>query len=80
MPLTDTFGVPWAHITTCKEGQTVKCDGGFDCIPEGEKRTIKSDSRFKDRFQSLYIYCAEGKHFLSGQVGEDGELIGLYPV
>lgn len=77
MPLSDTKGVPWAHSDTCKAGDRLKCDGDFTCMAEGTVSTVQSSGDNRD-FMSLFIPCADGKHFLDCQIGEDGELVGLY--
>lgn len=89
MPLTDTNGVAWAHSTTVKVGDKLRCDGGFTCLAKGDVREVKRndgsladthDPEYaKDPFARLYIDCADGTHTLDGQVGDDGELVGLYP-
>lgn len=89
MPLTDTKGVLWAHKDTIKIGDTVRADGGFTCIENHTRLTVMSDPGFMtghaeqpdaDSFERLYVPCGDGQHFLSGQLGVDGELVGLYSV
>lgn len=52
-------------------GSIVKADGGFTCIEPGE-HVVHADEHGK-----LFILCADGRHFLDGQVGGDGTLIGI---
>jgi hypothetical protein len=86
MPLNDTKGVPWAHRDTCKAGDRLKCDGDFTCMAEGTVSTVQAEPKREAQFEpgeyedfmSLFIPCADGKHFLDCQIGEDGELVGLY--
>lgn len=73
MPLHDTKGVPWAHSDTCKAGDQLKCDGGFTCIETGAVVTVHAN-----KGGELFVPCADGQHYLIGQVGEDGELVGMY--
>ena len=89
MPLTDAFGRAWAHKTTVKVGDVLECDGDFTCIAKGDRRRVKRwdgdrsghDLEYsKTPFARLYIRCGDGKHFLHGQEGDDGELVGLYSV
>lgn len=79
MPLEDTKGVKWAHSDTVKEGDRLICDGGFTCLHEHSTSVVKADHT-KIGIEALYIECADGQHFLDGQIGDDGELVGLYPV
>jgi hypothetical protein len=87
MPLTDKAGHLWAHRSTVKAGDVLITDGGFTCMGNHERKVVKSfegpllhcDAEYaKDPFARLYIDCSDGTHGLDGQVGEDGELIGLY--
>jgi hypothetical protein len=89
MPLTDSFGRAWAHRDSIKVGDVLECDDGFTCIRPGDHKIVKAfegelkhhDPEYaKDPFARLYIECSDGTHSLDGQVGEDGELVGLYPV
>lgn len=89
MPLTDTNNKPWAHSTTVKAGDVLRTDGGFTCMKEGHHKIVHlapegsvkgNDPEYdKDPISRLYVECDDGKHLLCGQVGDDGELIGLYP-
>jgi hypothetical protein len=89
MPLTDTQGRRWAHSSTVKAGDVLECDGGFTCMCEGDKKVVKelplplkhcSAEYAKDPFARLYVDCTDGTHTLDGQIGEHGELVGLYAV
>lgn len=89
MPLTDNFGKAWAHSKTVKAGDKLQCDGGFTCLGDGEVVTVhhhagdlpNHDPEYlKEPIARLYIPCKDGKHFIDGQIGDDGELVGLYPV
>jgi hypothetical protein len=79
MPLKDMNGQTWAHEDSVREGHKLTTDGGFTCIAEHQTCTVKAEPCLIG-FASLYFDCANGQHFLDGQVGEDGELVGLYPV
>ncbi len=74
MSLTDKFGRPWALYAAVKEGDTLAMGSCFTCLRMGDRRTVL---RIKD---VLCIECDAGVHFLCGQVGDDGELVGMYPV
>lgn len=73
MPLTDRQGKPWAIYTNIKAGDRLKADGGFDCLAKGQISQVERDD------SGLFIRCEDGRHYLSGQLGDDDELIGLYP-
>lgn len=86
MALHDTHGKAYAHASKIKEGDRVKADGGFPCIPEGTVLTVRRDpAHSDDGLDGLYVDCTceetdtPQKHFLDGQSGEDGALTGLYP-
>lgn len=51
-------------------GDTLVCDGGFTCMGPGQ-RTVERDA------DGLFIRCNNGEHYLEGEVGCDGYLIGL---
>jgi hypothetical protein len=53
-----------------KAGDEVIADAGFDCLRAGTHK-VESDSA------GLFIPCKKGRHYLSGQEGDDGDLIGL---
>lgn len=74
MPLVDVQGRSWAHSSTVKTGDVLITDGGFTCMGKHARRTVKIDDTSGD----LYVDCDDGKHFLYGQTGDDGELVGLY--
>lgn len=78
MQLQDLKGAKWAHRDTIKEGDMVRADAGFTCIPDGAVLTVRRD-RTHEGFAGLCISCEDGNHWLSSQLGDDGELVGLYP-
>lgn len=59
-----------AYLDALKAGDLVYADAGFTCMEPGKKR-IEEDS------EGLYIVCDEGKHYLDGQLLDDGSLVGL---
>lgn len=60
------------NIADVKPGMKLKADGGFTCIKRGAVLTVEFDE------QGLpFVPCKRGGHWLAGQVGEGGELIGL---
>lgn len=60
-------------LTDLKPGDTIRLDGGFTCHAGGEA-VVKSDDT-----GNLYFDCDDGQHLLDGQIGPDGELIGVDP-
>ena len=85
----DKLGREYARADQVKAGDTLQCDDGFTCLKNGAKRVVKrlngklpgcSKEYAKDPFARLYIDCKCGPHMLDGQLGELGELVGLYRV
>lgn len=52
-------------------GDIVILDGGFTCHKAGEA-TVHSDDAGR-----LHFICNEGRHYLDGQLDEDGNLVGI---
>lgn len=82
MPLTDLKGRAWLHSEKVKPGDKVTCDEGFDCLSHTIEHTVRRDAKRGGGLGSLYLSCADGRHYLDGQLDEDdcGALVGLYPV
>ena len=59
-------------LSDLKAGDLVQVDDGFTCMRSGPRyvRVDKEDGR-------LYVHCAAGKHFLEGQLADDGTLVGV---
>lgn len=81
----DKFGRRYALAKNMAPGVILECDGGFTCMRDGSKHVVKASSiqrpnGGRPELSKLYISCKDGKHFLDGQLGDDGELIGLYQV
>ena len=57
-------------LSDLKVGDKVIADAGFDCLHAGTHK-VEGDSG------GLFISCKKGRHYLSGQEGDDGDLIGL---
>lgn len=60
-------------LSELKPGDVLIADGGFTCLLNGEACPVKAASS-----GNLYIPCADGQHFLDGQLDHDGDsLLGL---
>jgi hypothetical protein len=66
----DIAGRPW--LTNPQPGDVVETDGDFTCIGNKKRKHIQAD---KD---GLYFTCNAGRHYLCGQLNDDGEYVGLY--
>lgn len=77
MSITDVSGRPWAQATQIKAGMKLKTDGDFTCIPEGQIVEVKVDENRRG-FSRFFVDCKCGGHYLDGQVGDDGEVLGFY--
>lgn len=53
-----------------KKKDILLVDNGFTCMNEG-KYLVKIDKK------GLYVRCIQGKHYLDGQIGDDGFLVGM---
>lgn len=62
---------PFAKESEVRAGQYLTCDDRFTCVEAGARLRIKEDGN------GFYFKCAEGKHYLDGQVDDSGMLIGL---
>jgi len=60
-----------ARLDALKPGSTVLADAGFRCIAPASILSVKEDEC------GLYVKCSDGRHYLDGQLNEDGTLAGL---
>jgi len=58
------------RISDIAQGDRVLTDAGFTCMVANE-HTVEVDER------GPFVRCDHGKHYLEGQIGDDGELIGI---
>ena len=58
-------------LRNLQEGDTVIIDNGFQCMKAGKQVVERSNCGL------LYVRCEQGKHYLTGQVGDNEELIGI---
>lgn len=59
-------------ISEIEAGDFLFADSGFNCLRPGEQCEVQIDNG------KLFIGCADGRHYLEGQINADtGELVGL---
>lgn len=58
-------------ITDIKAGDVLIADGGFTCIRKGAECIVRGEGR------RMHVLCDQGEHYLEGQVGEHGTIIGF---
>jgi len=65
-------------LSDLKPGDRLRCDDGFTCIPPNAVRVVRGDD------EGLFIRCRGAEdcpgwdnHYLAGQVGKGGVLIGV---
>ena len=61
----------YAKETEVKVGTVLIADGGFTCIKEGAELAAQEDSA------GLFVPCADGHHYLDGQLDDGDVYIGL---
>lgn len=66
---TTAYSIP--KLADLKAGDAVVTDDGFTCMPLGQK-IVEADEH------GLFVRCSEGQHYLDGQEGDDGSLIGIF--
>lgn len=60
------------ELKDLKPGQILKADAGFTCLEDSQLCHVH-----EDKTDGLFIKCANGSHYLCGQVGDDGHISGL---
>ena len=75
-----TYEESYAIMSEVRAGDKLVADGGFTCIATGAILDVHADAD-----GALWVPCNGSgddthKHYLLGQLGADGELIGLTPV
>lgn len=64
---------PPVRLSELAAGQDVLVDADFTCIKPWSRLTVSADET-----GALFIRCREGRHYLDGQIGDDGDtLVGL---
>jgi hypothetical protein len=54
------------RLEDVKPGDVLIADGGFTCLTENGRCKVREDEH------GLYVICDEGKHYLDGQLDDDG--------
>ena len=68
----DRDGREYAKLTHLKNGDFIELDSGFTCHPPGIVLVRIEAGR-------LYFDCDKHKHYLDGQLADDGDsLVGIY--
>lgn len=57
----------FTKISEIAEGDTLIADDGFECILPGAELVVLSGMDGLLGKEGLFVRCAQGKHFLSGQ-------------
>lgn len=58
-------------LSEIKSGDWLKADGGFTCLKDGQVVSVHVDEA------GLFVPCRDGRHYLDGQEGTDGDCVGL---
>lgn len=61
-----------ATVFNLHQGVRIIVDGGFPCVKPGSRHFVRSDE------SGFYIACANGNHYLAGQLDEGTRYIGVY--
>lgn len=70
---TDVHGHEYAKLSQLKAGDFVVVDDGFDCMSAWQAFGVLEDEG------GLYLPCADGGHYLDGQLDTDNDtLVGIY--
>lgn len=64
-------GAGVTKVADLKPGDRLTDFFAWGCVPQGAVRVVRRDAE-----GYLFVRCAEGCHCLSGQTGDDGELVG----
>ncbi|HWT12265.1 MAG TPA: hypothetical protein VN231_05900 [Allosphingosinicella sp.] len=75
MPAIHYDAPAWAERAEVNPGDILIADGDFTCIDAGTRLTVERDLHSPD----LYVRCSEGKHYLDGQLDDQGRYVGLFP-
>jgi hypothetical protein len=61
----------FAKESEVRKSTVLVADGGFTCIVRGAVLIVEEDE------DGLWVSCSEGRHYLDGQLTENGEYVGL---
>lgn len=62
---------PLVKVEDLKPGDRLTDFEFWGCVPQDATRIVKADADGE-----LFVSCREGHHYLSGQTGPTGELVG----
>lgn len=70
------MGKSYVRLAEVRAGTKLMCDGGFDCMDDGDVMIVHADGNGE-----LYIQCECGQHYLDSQHDDVTDaLVGLYLV
>lgn len=55
-------------VKDVKKGSIIISDGNFTCLKENQYCIVHKEDN-----NQLYVKCSEGRHFLDGQLSDDGK-------
>jgi len=59
-----------------REHDILMNDGGFTCLDKDEESRVYLDHDFLG-FEGMYVNCSQGKHYLCGQLDDEGYVVGF---
>lgn len=73
----DKNGRAYAKLSELADGTRIELDDGFDCVEHDGSPTYRKVHESAGK--QLYFSCRHGRHYLDGQLANDGKhLIGVY--
>lgn len=72
----------FAKVEEVKEGMSLIADGGFTCLHDGDVLTVQKHPELAAAnpdlpWLALFVPCSDGRHFLDGQIDDDGFYVGF---
>ena len=65
----------FVKYTELRVNDVLRCDGGFLCMDEGDKKTV----HYSNEDREFFIHCTCGNHYLIADEGAD-VVIGFWKV
>lgn len=72
MTNSETDARPFTRFGDISKGVRLRADGGFNCIVEDSVLAVELDER-----NELFVPCGAGRHYLDGQLDDDGRCVGF---